>query len=58
MKVIGILLYCLAFFAYGVLFSKSYLKFNISYEVWLGITVASTILLVAELIYENFFYKK
>lgn len=58
MKIIGILLYCITFFAYGVLFSNSYLKFKISYEVWLGITVAATIILVAELIYENFFYKK
>ncbi len=58
MKITGIILYCITFTAYGVLFSDSYIKFNISYKVWLGLTIAATIILAADLIYENFFQKE
>jgi hypothetical protein len=58
MKIAGIILYCITFTAYGILFSDSYVKFNISHNVWLGITAAATLILAADVIYENFFQKE
>jgi len=58
MKITGIILYCITFTAYGILFSNSYVKLHISYNIWLGLTITATIILAADLIYENFFQKK
>lgn len=58
MKITGIILYCITFMAYGVLFSDSYIKLHMSYKVWLGLTIAATVILAADLIYENFFQKE
>jgi hypothetical protein len=58
MKITGIILYCITFTTYGVLLSDSYVKFNISHNIWLVITAAATIVLAADLIYENFFQKQ